>query len=135
MKKNRFVKILLIVSGIIGIGIGFALLFFPVAFEASAGIHLGEDVNLLSETRSPGGVLLVGGVIILLGAFISKLTYTSIQLSSLIYLSYGLSRIVSIIFDGIPNESLIIALAIELLVGLISLFVLIRFNSKQVKLI
>lgn len=135
MEKNIFVKVLLIISGIIGIGIGYALLFSPVAFESSAGINLGEDINLLSEVRAPSGLLLVSGIIIILGAFFSKWTYTAILLSSLIYLSYGVSRVVSIIFDGLPNETLLIALIVELLVGLISLFVLIRFRKEQIKLV
>ncbi|WP_445721754.1 DUF4345 domain-containing protein [Flavobacterium sp.] len=133
MTKNIFIKVLLIISGIIGIWVGYSLLFSTVAFEATAGINLGKDINLLSELRAPSGLLLVGGVLIILGAFYSKLTFTSILLSCLIYLSYGFSRLVSIIFDGFPSESLQIALITEFLVGLTSLFVLIRFNSKQIK--
>jgi hypothetical protein len=133
MTKNIFVKVLLIISGSIGIWVGYSLLFSTVAFEATAGINLGKDINLLSELRAPSGLLLVGGILIILGAFYSKLTFTSILLSCLIYLSYGFSRLVSIIFDGFPSESLQIALIAEFLVGLISLFVLIRFKSKQIK--
>lgn len=133
MEKNIFIKALLIISGFIGIWIGYSLLFSPVAFEASAGINLGEDTNLLSEIRAPAGLLLVSGIIIILGAFFSKLTIYSIQLSCLIYLSYGLSRLVSIIFDGFPSEPLQIALFVELLVGLICLFVLLRFYKKEIK--
>ncbi|WP_124981488.1 DUF4345 domain-containing protein [Nonlabens xiamenensis] len=131
MEKNIFVKVLLIISGIIGIWIGYSLLFSPVTFEASAGINLGEDINLLSEIRAPSGLLLVSGIIIILGAFFSKLTIYSIQLSCLIYLSYGLSRIISIIFDGFPSEPLQIALFVELLVGLLCLFALLGFYKKE----
>ena len=134
MTKNIFVKVLLIISGSIGIWVGYSLLFSTVAFEVTAGINLGKDINLLSELRAPSGLLLVGGILIILGAFYSKLTFTSILLSCLIYLSYGFSRLVSIIFDGFPSESLQIALIAEFLVGLISLFVLIQFKSKQIKL-
>ncbi|WP_047544791.1 DUF4345 domain-containing protein [Psychroserpens sp. Hel_I_66] len=134
MEKNIFIKVFLIISGSIGIWIGYSLLFSPVTFEASAGINLGKDINLLSEIRAPNGLLLVSGIIIILGAFFSKLTIYSIQLSCLIYLSYGLSRIISIIFDGFPSEPLQIALFVELLVGLICLFVLLRFYKKEIKL-
>lgn len=131
MKTNVFVKTLLIISGIIGMGVGYALLFFPVAFEASAGITLGKDVNLLSEIRTPGGLLLAGGAIIFFGAFYSKLTYQSMLLSSLIYLSYGLARLVGIIMDGFPSESLMIAMIAELVIGLLSLFVSIRLSKQR----
>ncbi len=135
MAMNIVTKVLLIISGIIGIGIGYSLLFSTVAFEASAGISIGENINLLSELRAPSGLLLIGGIIIFLGAFFSKLTFTSILLSSFIYLSYGLSRSVSVIYDGWPSEPLQIALVIELLIGFISLFVLFRSKRKEISLI
>lgn len=67
MEKFKAVKILLFISGIVALAIGVSLLFATVAFEASAGIELGQDINLLSELRAPGGALLVAGIIILLG--------------------------------------------------------------------
>ncbi|MHA7057712.1 DUF4345 domain-containing protein [Aquimarina sp. M1] len=127
MMKRIFTKVLLIISGATGIVIGYCLLFSPVAFEASAGISLGDDINLLSEIRAPSGLLLIGGIVIISGAFFSKLKVHSIRLSCLLYLSYGFSRLVSILFDGFPSESLQIALFVELFIGFISLFVLLRF--------
>jgi hypothetical protein len=91
MEKSKLVKALLVVSGISGIAIGGALLFYPMAFEASAGIHLEENVNMLSEVRAPGGALLVAGIIMLSGVFISTLTRTSVVLASVFFLSYGFS--------------------------------------------
>lgn len=131
MEKSKVVRVLLMVSGIIGIGIGGALLFVPVAFEASAGINLGEDLNLLSEIRAPGGALLSGGIIIFLGAFIPKLTHMSLVLSSLFYLSYGFSRVLSMMIDGIPHNSLLSATIIEIIIGLLSLFLLCKFGKPQ----
>lgn len=127
MKRSILLKVLLIISGVIGIWIGSALLFTPAAFEASAGIQLGTDVNLLSEIRAPSGLLLIGGMVILLGAFISKLKYTALLLSTLIFLSYALSRVVGVLFDGFPSNPLLIALVAELLIGLLSLVAFIRF--------
>lgn len=133
MKKSKFVKALLVISGITGICIGGAMLFAPVAFEASAGIILGNDVSLLSEIRAPGGTLLVAGVLILSGAFIPDMTYLSIILSCLFYLSYGLSRILSITFDGIPNKAIIIATTAEIILGLLSFFLMLKFQRQQYK--
>ncbi len=131
MNKFKFTKILLFLSGLIGISIGGALLFAPVAFEASAGIDLGDDINLLSEIRAPGGTLLIAGVIIMLGSFLDKITYFSLAISSLFYLSYGLSRIISIFLDGMPNESLVIATLVEIVIGLISVICLYRTKQKD----
>ena len=131
MENSKLIQVLLIISGIIGIGIGSALLFAPVAFEASAGINLGEDINLLSEIRAPGGLLVSGGIIILLGAFIPKLRHTALVLSSLFYLSYGISRVLSLIVDGMPHSSLLFATAIEIVIGLLSLLVFVKFSKKH----
>ena len=131
MGKPKLVNIFLVVSGIIAIGIGGALLFIPTVFQASNGINLFNDINLLSEVRAPGGALFAGGVIIILGIFISNLRFTSVVLSSLIYLSYGVSRVLGMIIDGIPNESLVTATIVELVFGLVSVFILIKLNSNN----
>lgn len=134
MEKSKLVKALLFVSGITGVGIGGALLFVPVAFEASAGIHLEQDVNLLSELRAPGGTLLITGILIMLGAFNPRMAFISILLSTLFYLSYGASRVFSILVDGIPNDSLVIATIIEIVIGSLSLFVFINLrNGRNIK--
>ena len=131
MEKSKLVIALLVVSGSIGIGIGAALLFAPVAFEASAGIQLGQNNTLLSELRASGGTLLVAGVLIMYGAFNSRMTFNSIMLSSLFYLSYGLSRIFSMLIDGMPNQSLVIATIVEIVIGVLSLFVFVNLKSKR----
>ena len=132
MEKSKLVKALLVVAGMSGIVIGAALLFNPVAFEASAGISLGkENINMLSEVRAPGGALLAAGVLILLGAFISKLTHTSVVLTSLFYLSYGFSRILSMIVDGVPATSLVMATVVEIIIGLFSIYILLNFRKQQ----
>lgn len=131
MEKSKSVTALLVVSGITGIGIGGALLFAPVAFEASAGIQLEQNNNLLSELRAPGGTLLVAGVLIMLGAFNSRMTFNSTLLSSLFYLSYGASRVFSMLIDGMPNESLVIATIVEIVIGSLSLFVFINIRNER----
>lgn len=130
MEKSKFVKVFLFVSGIILIGIGGGLLFAPIAFEASAGINLGNNISLLSEIRAPGGALFMSGILIVLGVFIPKLTFTSAILSSLIYISYGLSRILSMMIDGTPHESIVAATVIEIVIGVLGLFILVKFNRR-----
>jgi hypothetical protein len=131
MEKSKSVKALLIVAGVCGIAIGGALLFQPVAFEASAGIHLEGDVNMLSEVRAPGGALLAGGVIILSGVFFPAVTYTSVVLATLFFLSYGLSRILSMIIDGVPATSLIMATVAEVIIGILGIAILIKFRKRN----
>ncbi|MGK7934419.1 MAG: DUF4345 family protein, partial [Xenococcaceae cyanobacterium] len=54
-------------------------------------------MNLLSEIRASSGALLAYGILIFTGAFVSQLSFTSMILSSLLFLSYGLSRFASIV--------------------------------------
>jgi len=126
MEYSKAVKVLQFIAGLIGIVIGVGMAFVPVVFQSSAGITLGENVSLLSETRSPGSLLLVGSLIVLVSVFKSSLRYIALVLTSLMYLGYGVGRIISLIVDGLPHQSLLIALVFELLVGGIAFFVLCR---------
>lgn len=67
----------------------------------------------------------------MLGAFLAKLTFTSVVVASLLYLSYGLSRILGMVVDGMPAQGLVQAAVLELVVGVACVFVYI--NSPQVR--
>ena len=122
-------RILLAVSGTTGLTIGLAILFQPHAFLASSGISLGSDASLLSEIRAPGGLLLLGSLVTLSGAIRHTLMQTGLAFSALIYSTYGLSRLVSIVLDGMPSPSLQLAALIELVIGALSLFALLQHGK------
>lgn len=120
MKSSISLKILLFVVGLIGFSIGIALLFFPIAFEASANIHLNKnDFSLLSEIRASGGTLIAFGTVIILGAFKSSMAKTSLQTAILLYFAYGFSRLYSIIIDGMPSQTILNAAISEIVIGII----------------
>lgn len=131
MKNVNVIRTVLIIGGIIGIFVGGAQLLMPVTFQASAGIVLGDNVNLLSETRATGGTLLMAGIVIISGAFISGMMYISMVFSTLFYLSYGISRALSMLVDGMPGETLVIATIAEIIIGLISLYLMLRIRNEQ----
>ncbi len=130
MKNSIILKSILIISGLIGVFVGVEILFMPVDFYASSGIDLGNNISLLNEIRASGGAILASGVLIILGALLVKLTFTSIVLSTLLYLSYGLSRILSITVDGAPADILVYVAVLEIVIGLISAFALFRNSSR-----
>jgi hypothetical protein len=132
MKNSIVLKVILVISGLIGVVIGGAILLAPVAFHATSGIELGGNTSLLSEIRAPGGAILASGILILSGAFLSELTFTSIVLSTLLYLSYGLSRIISMVADGKPAETLIQATVLEIMIGLVCAFALVKYRKKRI---
>ena len=121
MKTVNTVNVLLFIAGVIAISIGGGLTFFPVEFQASAKILLDRDnFNLLSEIRSPGGVLLLSGLTMIVGAFRKKMQHLSLTVVMLIYLGYGFGRLVGLVIDGIPHQSLLIALVVEMIIGVLA---------------
>jgi len=129
MKNSKVLKTILFISGLIAVGVGGGILFMPVAFHATTGIDLGANASLLSEVRAPGGALLTSGILIMLGAFIKKLTFTATLVSALFYLSYGLSRILSMLLDGMPADELVQATILEMIIGLLCLFALVKYRE------
>ena len=127
MKKPKFLTVILCLSGLIAMSIGIIIQISPLDFYSTNNIDLGSNVNLFSEIRASSGFLLASGSLILTGAFVSELTFISIVLSTVLYLSYGLSRFVSMTIDGMPVNSLIQATLIEITIGLFCLFSLWRY--------
>jgi len=124
MKNVMNTRTYLMICAMIAIGIGAALLFAPAAFQASTGITLGDNINLLSETRAPGGLLLGAGLVMAWGAFSSHMAYTALVLSSLIYGAYGVSRVLSMVLDGIPHANLVAATGLEIVLAIVGLAIL-----------
>ncbi len=129
MKNSKVLKTLLFLSGLIAMGVGGAILLIPVAFHATNGIELGSSLSLLNEVRAPGGALLAMGALILTGAFVSRLGFTSTIVSAFLYLSYGFSRILSMGIDGMPAEGLVLATVLEVTIGLVCAFALLRWRA------
>ncbi|NVJ20820.1 DUF4345 domain-containing protein [Myxococcus sp. AM011] len=117
--QSRWTKTVLLVAGVIGSLIGAPLLFIPKVFHGWSGIDLGGQVSLLSEVRAPGGALLACGLVIMAGAVWTRLTFTSLVVSTTLYLSYGVSRILSLALDGEPAPELVAAMVAELVIGAI----------------
>ncbi|MEV7006738.1 DUF4345 domain-containing protein [Streptosporangium sp. NPDC051022] len=128
MRNAKPLRFILVLSGLVVIGIGAASLFTPVAFHGVNGIELGGDAGLLSETRAAGGALLATGVLITLGAFVSRLAFTATAVGAVIYLSYGLSRVLSIALDGMPSNGLVLATVLEVVIGAACAFALVRYH-------
>ena len=83
----------------------------------------------MNEIRASGGALLATGILILSGAFVASLTFTSVVLACLLYLSYGLSRMLSFTIDGMPSESLVQAAALEIVIGVVCVYVFVRYRE------
>ena len=131
MENSKVLKTYLFISGLMLTGVGAAILFMPVAFSARNGIELGESISLLNDIRAPGAALLASGLLILSGAFVSKLTFTSTVVSILMFLSYGIGRIVSIVMDGMPAEGLVKVTVVEMIIGFLGIFALLKYRKRR----
>jgi len=78
--------------------------------------------------RVSGGGLLLSGFVILLGAFVSRLSFTSTLLAIILYLGYGFSRVFSIMIDGMPSDELVQVLVFEIFVGLLALYGFMKYR-------
>ncbi|MDA0267357.1 MAG: DUF4345 domain-containing protein [Cyanobacteria bacterium] len=100
MQPSKFLQVVLCLAGGIAAVIGALILTSPVAFYATNHIDLGNNASLLSEIRAPAGALFAYGLLIVTGAFVPQLTFTATLLATLLYLSYGFSRLVGMAIDG-----------------------------------
>ena len=129
--KNVTTTIYLVISGLILLVIGGTILLEPHLFHGSNGIALGNDPNLLSEIRAPGGLLACSGITILMGAFRNQMRPLAATLSILVYGSFGMSRLVSMGLDGIPSSSIVGAAAVEVTVAIFGVYILWRARSMR----
>ena len=134
MNPTKPTPILLLTAALILLTIGSLVLFTPTTLYASNNVMLVQDPNLLSEIRAPGGLLFAGGLFVLASVFAPGLKRPALGLSTLFLLSYGLARLVSMHLDGMPSAILIAATAVELAVGLLCLWTLIRSEVSLVRI-
>ncbi|MEZ4618599.1 MAG: DUF4345 domain-containing protein [Caldilineaceae bacterium] len=129
MKVAQPLKAMLIIAGLIIAGIGGIILLWPVDYFATNGVDITGSTSLLNEIRAPAGALLAAGILILAGAFIPQLTYTSTLISTLFYLAYGFARMLSMAVDGQPTTSLVIVAVLEIGIGLVCLFAFLKYGA------
>ncbi len=124
MKSNKAISAFLIIAGLIGLLVGIGLAFFPVEMQAGYDIVINGNVSQLSETRAPGVAILSISIIILIGAFSASWKYIAVLLTAIVFLSYGVGRLFSLLLDGMPAQGLMVAMALELLIGIFALIAL-----------
>ncbi len=129
--KATTTVIYLVISGLLLLVIGAAILLAPHAFHGSNGIALGDNPNLLSEIRAPGGLLAASGIIILVGGFRPLLRSQAVQLTTLVYGSFGVARLMSIAMDGMPSDSIVGATVLEFVVASIGLALLLQSRARK----
>lgn len=127
-----FKIVILSLSGLLLLFVGAMRLSNPIkTYLKNSGIKLENDVDLLNEMRGVSAVMLVGGILILLGTFITQLTFTSFVVAILILLGFAIGRLLSIGLDGKPNKLIVQGLIFELVLGAANIFCLITILLKN----
>lgn len=113
------------ISGLLLLTVGTLRLISPIKnYFKNSGITLEKEVNLLNEVRGVSSVMMCGGILILLGTIIPKITTASFVVAILIFLGFAIGRLLSIRLDGKPNKLIIQGLISELALGFLNLFCL-----------
>jgi len=131
MKNSKVLKGILILLGINLIVLGSWRLLDPIGFFDFSGLLLSADAGLLNEARGTGGAIIGFGLLILLGAFKKKLTYTSTIVAVVLFLGFGIARVISVVLDGNPGEALYKGIIGEFVFGSLALFALIKYREKS----
>jgi hypothetical protein len=115
------------ISGLLLLTVGTLRLINPIKnYLKNSGIKLEKEVNLLNEVRGVSSVMMCGGIIILLGTIIPKLTITSFVVATLIFLGFAIGRLLSFGLDGKPNKQIVQGLISELVLGALNIFCLVN---------
>ena len=131
MKKSKVLKGILILLGLNLTVLGSWRVIDPIAFFEFSGMILSNDVGLLNEARGTGGAVVGFGILILLGAFNRKLSYTSTIAAIVLYLGFGVARVIGFVLDGNPGEMIVQGIIGEFVFGLVGVFALIKYRDRS----
>ncbi|MEL7042257.1 MAG: DUF4345 domain-containing protein [Pseudomonadota bacterium] len=112
--KRAITRLALISAGAVLVLIGAALMVSPKAFLEMSHVFVEQDPGLMSELTAPSGVLILAGALLLIAGLKLQFANLALIVGVIVYASYGLGRLVSMVLNGLPSESLIIATIIEL---------------------
>jgi len=114
-------KLYLFIAGLILVLVGSYIGFLPGDYLTQLFGDKEFSFDSLSEMRGMGGSLFVIGLFVFSAAFIKRIESPALVISALIYGSFSVFRLLSLIVDGQPSSSILYALSIELLFTLIAI--------------
>ena len=118
-------------AGLAAVAVGGGLLLDPVGFNALADVPIGTDSSVLSDARGSGGAILATGGLMVAGALDARLTRTAALVGTLMYLGYGVARLLSAAVDGMPTTGIATAGVLELALGTACTLVLVRTSERR----
>ena len=129
MKDSIVFKVILIILALILLVFGGWRLVDPIGFLTFSGLELSYEAGFLSELRGAGGIIMVSGLFVGLGAFLPAWSRTSVLLAVMVFLPLGLGRMVGLVLDGSPGAGVIQGMAIELVFGVLALYAFFKYRD------
>jgi len=118
-------------AGLILILVGSFIGFLPSDYLTQFFDNNEFGLDSLSEMRGMGGSLFILGLFIVAGAFIIRIENTALIISALVFGSFSIFRLLGILLDGTPSQSILIALSIELVFAVMALPLLFSQSKKM----
>jgi hypothetical protein len=129
MKESRALKVILVALALPLVIFGGWRLLAPMGFYGFSGLELSDRAGLLSEVRGAGGVLMVSGLVVGLGALRHAWSRTSVVLAAVVFSSLGAGRLLGLVLDGSPGRGVLQGMAIELVFGCLALFAFVKYGD------
>ena len=117
--KRTVTRLMLASSGTLLGLIGGALMTSPKAFLEMSHVFVEPDPGLMSELAAPSGLLILTGALMWIGAIKLRFANLALIVGAVVYGSYGIGRLVAMALHGVPSQSLIMAMVIELGIALV----------------
>jgi hypothetical protein len=128
--KNLIEIVYCALAGITVMSVGAWMGFTPVAYLTGLGAdNLASAAGLLNDLRGMGGMMLVLGAFIALGAWRQSQRQAAVVVAVLIYAAFTVFRPIGFMLDGQPQAGLMIAWTVELIFALCGWAVLARQNQ------
>ena len=131
MRESMMFRVILAVLALTLVVFGGWRLVDPIGFLTFSGLELSYDAGLLSEVRGAGGIIMVSGLVVGLGAFLQAWSRTSILLAVMVFLPLGLGRLMGLAPDGSPGVGVIQGMAIELVFGVLALYAFFKYRDEN----
>lgn len=112
---------------LVAVGAGAALV--PEVFYTGYGIDA-TTTAVANELRAAGGALLLLGLLVGVGVMWSRAMFPAAVVAATVLLGYAIGRGISLLVDGMPTASMLVAGTTELVLGAAAAWVAVRTRPR-----
>lgn len=126
---NKAKAVYFLIAGLTLIAIGGYISFTPVNYLGQFNLNQEVNLEVLSEMRGMGGSLFLFGLFIFSACFEPRLAKSALTISILIFTSFSVFRTIGIVVDGMPNQSILVALSIEIILAILGIIAWLKHKT------